>query len=418
MSLSFLTWVDFDSDQKKKMAEVIRLFSEQGVRDELGFGTVRDVIADKLFPGTSTIQTRAKYFLFVPYIFLKLQDEASRSKKLRNSPDRMKKFVEDEEQNLRNHLITLEDSSGTFGKRNEKLERYPNEVYWAGLKKWGIFKDDVGRSAYYEELTQRIEIFKDWHKKNIDDENDYNQKPSRFWNAEIENLYNDKDVRALYSFELHKKEASFLRAQINECCNDSLLNSILSNEVQIEDIDIFWDLKIRKVINEQFKDILFHSKQFSLLVCGAVRAYFYYCASKLETPLLDDYEGFFEEWFVESKKSEFSSWSTEDFFNYLYTLDEKANVHLTKVFSRQFKEEFDAASTYKDMLESNSLLKLIQKRELDLKKIKRARLSNDEPLKRWGNSLNGVAFKAYGPDFRWRQSKRIILDIFNGLGIE
>lgn len=50
MGLSFLTWVDFDSDQKKKMAEVIRLFSEQGVRDELGFGTVRDVIANKLFP--------------------------------------------------------------------------------------------------------------------------------------------------------------------------------------------------------------------------------------------------------------------------------------------------------------------------------------------------------------------------------
>jgi hypothetical protein len=86
--------VDFDSDQKEKMAEVIRLFSEQGVRDELGFGTVRDVIADKLFPGTSTIQTRAKYFLFVPYIFLKLQDEAAKSEKLRSSPARMLDFVQ------------------------------------------------------------------------------------------------------------------------------------------------------------------------------------------------------------------------------------------------------------------------------------------------------------------------------------
>jgi hypothetical protein len=70
------------------------------------------------------------------------------------------------------------------------------------------------------------------------------------------------------------------------------------------------------------------------------------------------------------------------------------------------------------MLGSETLFNLIKKRELDLKKIKRSRLSNEEPLKRWKNSLNGVAFKAFGPDFRWRQSKRIILDIFEGAGIE
>lgn len=418
MGLSFLTWVDFDSDQKKKMAEVIRFFSEQGVRDELGFGTVRDVIADKLFPGTSTIQTRAKYFLFVPYIFLKLQDEASKSEKLRNSPERMQAFVEEEEQKLRNHLVTLEDSSGTFGKRNEKLERYPNEVYWAGLKKWGVFKDEAGRSSYYEELGDRIQLFKDWEKKNKDDENDYSKRPNNFWNAEVEKLFRDSKVKEINSFELHPKEAAFLRSQINECCNGTLLNSILTNEIQIGEVETLWDLKVRKVINDQFKDILYHSKNFSLLVCGAVRAYFYYCATKLESSLVKDYEEFFEEWFVEVKKNEYVEWKVEDFFSYLRTLDEKANVHITQVFSSQFKKEFDKATTFKEMLDSDSLFNLIRKREMDLKKIKRARLSNEEPLKRWGNALNGVAFKAYGPDFRWGQSKRIILDIFAGAGVE
>lgn len=418
MGLSFLTWVDFDSDQKKKMAEVIRLFSEQGVRDELGFGTVRDIIADKLFPGTSTIQTRAKYFLFVPYIFLKLQDEASKSERLRNSPEKMQAFVEEEEQKLRNHLVTLEDSSGTFGKRNEKLERYPNEVYWAGLKKWGVFKDEAGRSSYYEELGDRIQLLKDWEKKNKDDENDYSKRPNNFWNAEVEKLFRDSKVKELNSFELHPKEAAFLRSQINECCNGTLLNSILINEIQIGEVETLWDLKVRKVINDQFKDILYHSKNFSLLVCGAVRAYFYYCARKLESSLVKDYEEFFEEWFVEVKKSEYAEWKADDFFTYLQTLDEKANVHITQVFSSQFKKEFDKATTFKEMLDSDSLFNLIKKRELDLKKIKRARLSNEEPLKRWGNALNGVAFKAYGPDFRWGQSKRIILDIFAGAGVE
>lgn len=418
MALPFLTWVDFDSDQKKKMAEVIRLFSEQGVRDELGFGIVRDIIADKLFPGTSTIQTRAKYFLFVPYIFLKLQNEASKTKKLRNSPERMMKFVEEEEQKLRNHLVSLPDNSGTFGKRNENLERYPNEVYWAGLKKWGIFRDEISRSSYYEELCERIQIFKDWDKKHKDDENDYSQRPAKFWNEEIEKLFNDQKVRELFSFELHPKESAFLSSQINECCNGSLLNCILKNEIQIGEVEIFWDLKTRKVINDEFKDILYHSKNFSVLVCGAVRAYFYFCAVKLDISLVEDYQNYFEEWFIEAKKSEFSDWDIEKFYSYLNTLDGKANVHMTKFFSSQLKKEFDESLTFRNMLDSDSFLNLIRKRELNLKKMKRSRLSNDEPLKRWGNSLDGVAFKAYGPDFRWRQSKRIILDIFAGAGVE
>jgi len=423
MGLSFLTWVDFDSDQKKKMAEVIRLFSEQSVRDELGFGTVRDLIADKLFPGTSTIQTRSKYFLFVPYIFLQLQEEASEKKALRESPRKMQDRVEELEDELIKKLVKQDDKGGTIGSvslaRNKKLQRYPNEIYWAGLKKWGVFKDEAGRSSYYEELGDRIELLKNWEKKNKDDENDYTKRPNSFWNAEVEKLYKNSKVRELNSsFELDPREAAFLRSQINECCNGSLLNSILTNEIQIGEIESLWDLKLRKIINDQFKDILYHSKNFSLLVCGAVRAYFFLCAAKLEMPLLKDYEEFFEEWFIQAKKSEFAQWKVEEFFNYIRTLDEKANVHMTQVLSAQFKKEFDKATTFREMLDSDSLLNLIKKRELDLKKIKRARLSNDEPLRRWGNSLNGVAFKAYGPDFRWGQSKRIILDIFVGAGIE
>lgn len=34
----------------------------------LGFAPIRDAFADYFFPGTSTIQTRARYFLFVPWI--------------------------------------------------------------------------------------------------------------------------------------------------------------------------------------------------------------------------------------------------------------------------------------------------------------------------------------------------------------
>lgn len=51
------------------MRELIALFSQEESRDELGTGAVRDAFSDLLFPGVSVLQTRARYLLFVPWIF-------------------------------------------------------------------------------------------------------------------------------------------------------------------------------------------------------------------------------------------------------------------------------------------------------------------------------------------------------------
>lgn len=48
---------------------MLRLFEDTDTVDDLGIGTVRDSISNSLFPGTSVIQTRARYFLFVPWLF-------------------------------------------------------------------------------------------------------------------------------------------------------------------------------------------------------------------------------------------------------------------------------------------------------------------------------------------------------------
>jgi hypothetical protein len=66
-------WVDFAEDDRRKMAGVIALFNEKDTRDELGLGSIRDTFADWLFPATSTIQTRARHFLFVPWIYQKVE---------------------------------------------------------------------------------------------------------------------------------------------------------------------------------------------------------------------------------------------------------------------------------------------------------------------------------------------------------
>ena len=58
-----LGWIDFSKSERNKVLNVLDMLSEAGTLDELGIAPIRDGFANRFFPGTSTIQTRAKYFL-------------------------------------------------------------------------------------------------------------------------------------------------------------------------------------------------------------------------------------------------------------------------------------------------------------------------------------------------------------------
>jgi len=66
-----LTWLDTSEKDRCRTLEFIDTFGERDTRDELGIGVVRDAFFDLMFPGTSTVQTRATYFLLVPWWYLK-----------------------------------------------------------------------------------------------------------------------------------------------------------------------------------------------------------------------------------------------------------------------------------------------------------------------------------------------------------
>ena len=71
--MSSLAWIDFDEAERQRAQRIMALFQERETRDELGLGGIRDSIADHLFPGTSTIQTRLRYMLFIPWLFRRLE---------------------------------------------------------------------------------------------------------------------------------------------------------------------------------------------------------------------------------------------------------------------------------------------------------------------------------------------------------
>lgn len=67
-------WIDFSPEERSRTLTVLSSLSEPGSVDELGVGIVRDAMADVLFPGTSTLLTKARYFFFVPYVSRYLEE--------------------------------------------------------------------------------------------------------------------------------------------------------------------------------------------------------------------------------------------------------------------------------------------------------------------------------------------------------
>jgi len=66
---STFAWLDHSDSDCRKALDVVDLFREQDTRDELGIGTVRDALADSLFPGISTPRTWAKHLLFISLLY-------------------------------------------------------------------------------------------------------------------------------------------------------------------------------------------------------------------------------------------------------------------------------------------------------------------------------------------------------------
>src|SRR4051812_41402822 len=67
--MSSLTWLDFSDAERRRALQVVELLSRPETRDELGLGAIRDAFAEAMFPGISTVQRRARYFLFVSWTF-------------------------------------------------------------------------------------------------------------------------------------------------------------------------------------------------------------------------------------------------------------------------------------------------------------------------------------------------------------
>ena len=135
-------WIDFSKEERDKVLDLLRLFQETGAIDELGIGIVRDAFADRFFPGISTLMTRAKYFVVVPYI---IQEELEKGARTSHTVRATLDLINGEERRFAERMLKKhsgEKDARIIGSTALGLRRWvkrsPSELYWNGIRTLGI----------------------------------------------------------------------------------------------------------------------------------------------------------------------------------------------------------------------------------------------------------------------------------------
>src|ERR1035438_789162 len=129
---SMFAWLDSSYEDQRRMREIVNLFTQSESRDELGIGQVRDAFSDSLFPGTSTLHTRARYLLFVPWCFVAAPAKCA-------TGGNVERRVEASERALIAGLTDLGATDGLIGRvAGVAVKTLPSTVYWSALRQYAI----------------------------------------------------------------------------------------------------------------------------------------------------------------------------------------------------------------------------------------------------------------------------------------
>jgi hypothetical protein len=200
------------------MLDVVQLFSERDTRDELGIGTIRDAFSDYFFPGTSTIQTRPKYLLLIPWMYLDFERKKTPSAKIEHGARKL-------ETDLIEVLLKNGSGTGVIGKDAKKqLVQLPSMIYWTGLKSWGIRLFPGYRKQYHDSLDRfyKQRVFVRDEETDSDMSGDQ-RKPN--WHPAIPSP--PENLMHKVSLKLNTCEASYLRERLLFSHRNCLLAKLL-----------------------------------------------------------------------------------------------------------------------------------------------------------------------------------------------
>lgn len=396
---SAFTWLDYSDRDRRKMLDVIDLFRQKETRDELGLGVVRDAFADMLFPGTSTIQTRARYFMFVPWIYCDL--ERCRVGSAQVAVEARKREV-----NLTDAIVGSEDSEGVFGKRSRSsLKRLPSSVYWQGLGTWGIRLFPGSQGQYHRSLNGFYEASK--RGERTDDGEPMDDATAQNWHAGLP--LEPPGFPKESSFRLTNTEAEYLRERIMTSVPGTLLAFLVDRGQSAEAIGYPWGHPQFGEFPDHVQQQLRHARNFSETVHGAPLLYNLMLAeAKGDDQLIERYRAWLSDWAatLEGRQRDLAGWDREEYWKVVASGGARVAPAARTFIHRWLDIALDTAVGLAD---NEGARRLVLDRELALKS-GLARLHNQSALELW-NEAAGV----YQIDYRWGNVQRIVADVLRGL---
>lgn len=391
-----LGWIDFSTEERKKVLDVIHLLEEPGAVDELGFGIIRDGFSNYFFPGTSTVQTRAKYFLIVPYI-LKEAGDGEYGRDI----NRILSRIDDEERKCGLKLIegSKDGVIGSLVLPKSWVARKPSDIYWNGIKALGIFKEKslsikeyIREAGLLRSMKNNVKLGNrnDTAEENEKDDNDAGDTLGfQFWKLPDVWKSNWRDELTI---ELLPEEAEFLRGQIEHELSGTLFAYLLKNNIEVESYEGFGAISeaVYDDVNDELKDMLTLANEFNHLV---------YLARIRYNVILSEGENEYANSKWDFYKKDLTRWASVDLNGIYYRLG---------VENRNTKKFLNNLQSL--LLENNieAVDKLIIEREIQLKTKNRAKLlkAGEYPKQDW---VGGEFL-----DYRFAPAKRMISDIYKG----
>ncbi len=405
--MASIGWIDFSRKDRNRVGSILDLLRTEGQVDELGIGTIRDGLANSLFPGISTIQTRAKYFFIIPYIlqdFLMLP-VAERKKKLPTD------YLENEEYEVMWYLAEKynhQEGHGVIGiskfkEKNEKIARRPSEIYWNGLNVMKCL-DSKGLSAVAF-LNKAIKSNEETLVQYISTDGEGDDNDAGFENYFNINVPINKNWKINLDLNLKSTEAEFLRDSMLDV-KDSVLSLLVSDDQiysEFESSSKFLDfakISYSKIENKQLKQNVILAHDFAILMQGAHIAY----NQELQKQFFGSncFEEKWQEWFSKFKQNmiNYSEFNVDDLFVF---------SNSTRGYTRDFVQNwFQLLQSESLDLEKKSML--IKNQEYRAKG-KKARLKFNKKE----NVSEGKAIGLGLLEYRFMNAKDIVKDIKEGL---
>lgn len=394
---SSIAWVDTTPAQHRAARELVALFSQPGTRDELGVGQVRDVLSNMMFPGITVLQTRARYYLFVPWCY---QTGARRSRKTYATVADAAHTVERE---LIRTLLKADDNSGLIGGRvGDSVVTLPSAMFWVGLEQFGIVRQGTGTGSIGVGVLD------------AEGETEIAERAHTEWDPGLPEVPADFPWTVEGGFALQSHEAEWLTERILLHERETLLGHLVTRPASdYRDADYPWETAHSADLPE-----VDHARRFSIAAECLTRLYALLVAHAYDsnhrlTKHGDDVRGrvleSFTTWSHEigSEFDDIARWDEDDFWGTIRA----RNPRIHPSTETLFRELGRAVRSGSSLPDDRALSIAIRHRES--RKGPKSRLLNPSMLQTW-NGHDGAGRIAY----RWSNVVGILSELAEARGAD